>query len=261
MNNEETMIMMPEKSGATEQNNVNKADEAKNKKKGNSSQRVAAAVAGAAMGGVATAATAGMMNADEVEAQVEEDAQPTEAAASAPAAAPVTEEKEEEVAVSVDENGDPDYTGHAGANPVVQDTEEAPVSQPIPASNPSTNDDAPEVQVLGIYQSEDGQELAYLTDGETVAAVLDANGDGEANVIAVDENMNGEFEEGEIHDVSDQHISMQSIEQEYVAQHPEEFGQQEYYAQQQEMEQQDTFAYNASDDYDYNNNAELFYDA
>lgn len=216
------------------------------------------------MGGVATAATVGMMNADEVEVQAEEDAQET--ATAAPAATtteePEVEVKEEENAPeSFDENGDPDYTGNAGANPVTQNPS-SDEPQPIPASNPSTPDDAPEVEVLGVYQNEEGQELAFLTDGETVAAVLDADGDGEVDVLAVDENVNGEFEEGEIHDVSDQHISMQPIEQEYIAQHPEEFEQQEYYAQQDEMEQQDdTFAYNASDDYDYNNDADMFYDA
>ena len=201
-----------------------------------------AAVFGGAAGGAGTAAAANMLNKEQTEEQeqevkVDEDTPPTTTTAKPE---PKAEEKieTEEIPVTVDENGETDYTGNAGADPVTQN----PTSTPQPTGNEGS--DAHEVQVLGVYENGEGQEMAILTDGETVAAVLDANGDGEANVIGVDENMNGQLEEGEIYDISDQHISMSQYEDAYLAQQQEQI--------QQEHE---TFAYNADDQQDYNNDA------
>lgn len=235
MNKEETMIMPPANSKAED---TTKETAPKSDKKENTGKKVAATAAagvfGGAAGGAGSVAAADaykdMMTEEEVEEQVEETVEESQ-----PQPAPKVEPETVEV---IPEEG-PDYTGAQNADPLVQEPE------PVQTSNTS---DTPEVQVLGVYErtTEDGthQELAILTNGEEVAAVLDATGDGEANLIAVDENHDGEFQEGEIHDVSDMHVDMSMYEQAYVA-------------QQQEMEQHDTFDYAASDETDYNNDADV----
>lgn len=250
MNNEETIVMQPNnnKANATENKSVNNSenttvdmkkdkDTEKNSAAGRVAATVAAGTAGGAMGGVGANA-ANMLNTEEpeeeVEAQVEEP-KPTPAPAREPE--PEVETKEEEIAVTVDENGETDYTGNAGADPVAE-------------AQPTSNETESEVQILGIYERTDEngvhQEMAVLTDGETVAAVVDTTGDGEANVFGIDVNHDGQFQEGEVQDISDQHIGMNQFEQEYIAQ------------QQMEAEQQDTFAYNAQDETDFNNDADTF---
>ena len=245
MNSEETIIMQPQNNNQAQ--HVQNVDTPKQeeKKSGNGKKAAAmtgAAVFGGAAGGAGTAAAANMLNKEQTEEQeqevkVDEDTPPTTTTAKP---GPKAEEKieTEEIPVTVDENGETDYTGNAGADPVAQN----PTPEPQPTGN--EGGDAHEVQVLGVYENGEGQEMAILTDGETVAAVLDANGDGEANVIGVDENMNGQLEEGEIYDISDQHISMSQYEDAYLAQQQEQI--------QQEHE---TFAYNADDQQDYNNDA------
>ena len=245
MNSEETIIMQPQNNNQAQQ--VQNVDTPKQEeKKSGSGKKVAAmtgaAVFGGAAGGAGTAAAANMLNKEQTEEQEQEvkadEDTPTATTTAKPE--PKAEEKieTEEIPVTVDENGETDYTGNAGADPVAQN----PTPEPQPTGN--EGGDAHEVQVLGVYENGEGQEMAILTDGETVAAVLDANGDGEANVIGVDENMNGQLEEGEIYDISDQHISMSQYEDAYLAQQQEQI--------QQEHE---TFAYNADDQQDYNNDA------
>lgn len=256
MNNEETIIMQPNNSGTTEQKTVNNAADVKEKKENGSSKRVAATAAagifGGIAGGVGTATAANMMNAEVPEVEIEDEGQDAEPATSQPAH---TASAHNSKPVSQDEEGNPDYTGHAGANPVVGGTQSTGQPQPTQTSNGGGND-SDEVQVLGVYQRTDEngvhQEMAILTHGEEVAAVVDTTGDGEVNVLAIDENHNGQFEEGEIHDVSNEHASMSMYEQAYLAQHPE------ITVEQQEMEQQETFAYNATDESDYNNEAPIY---
>ena len=193
MNSEETIIMQPQNNNQAQ--HVQNVDTPKQeeKKSGNGKKAAAmtgAAVFGGAAGGAGTAAAANMLNKEQTEEQeqevkVDEDT-PTTTTTAKPG--PKAEEKieTEEIPVTVDENGETDYTGNAGADPVAQN----PTPEPQPTGN--EGGDAHEVQVLGVYENGEGQEMAILTDGETVAAVLDANGDGEANVIGVDENMNGQ---------------------------------------------------------------------
>lgn len=245
MNSEETIIMQPQNNNQAQQVQNVDTPKQEEKKSGNGKKVAAmtgAAIFGGAAGGSGTAVAANMLNKEQTEEQeqevkVDEDT-PTATTTAKPE--PKAEEKieTEEIPVTVDENGETDYTGNAGADPVTQN----PTSTPQPTGNEGS--DAHEVQVLGVYENGEGQEMAILTDGETVAAVLDANGDGEANVIGVDENMNGQLEEGEIYDISDQHISMSQYEDAYLAQQQEQI--------QQEHE---TFAYNADDQQDYNNDA------
>lgn len=243
MNNEETIIMQPKNNEKAQQIQSVETPKQEEKKSGNGKKVAAmtgAAVFGGAAGGAGTAAAANMFNKEQEEEQeqevkVEED---TPAATTAAKPEPKVEEKveTEEIPVTVDENGETDYTGHAGADPVAQN--------PTPQPTSNETNDAHEVQVVVVCENGEGQEIAILTDGETVAAVLDANGDGEANFIGVDENLNGQFEEGEVHDISDQHISMSQYEDAYLAQ------------QQEQMQQEhETFAYNPDDQQDYNNDA------
>lgn len=282
MNNEETIIMQPNNSGATEKKSqsqdsetteqkiVNNTADVKGKKESGLGKRVAATAAagvfGGVAGGVGTAAAANMMNTEEPEVEVEEETQDAEPAASQ---ATHTTSAHDSKPVTQDEEGNPDYTGHAGANPVTEEPQ--PAEEPQPSEEPqptqTSNGDgnsSDEVQVLGVYQRTDEngvqQEMAILTNGEEVAAVVDTTGDGEVNVLAVDENHNGQFEEGEIYDVSNEHASMNMYEQAYVAQHPEITEEQQMMAaqEQMEMEQQETFAYEATDESDYNNEAPIY---
>lgn len=83
-----------------------------------------------------------------------------------------------------------------------------------------------------------------------LAAVVDLDGDGVADVLAVDENYNQQIDEGEVYDLSNDNVHMADYQDLYMAQQ-----------QQMQMDQeQNTFAYNASDDQpDYNNDADLSY--
>ena len=148
------------------------------------------------------------------------------------------EPQKEEVIARVDEDPspEPDYTNHNGADPVTQNPE-------VQATVDDTNGgNANEVQVLGMYeaQGEDGQTMqaAMLTNGHEVAAVVDLDGDGVADVLAVDENHNQQIDEGEVYDLSNDNVHMSDYQDLYMAQQ-----------QQMQIDQeQNTFAYNASDD-------------
>ena len=233
MKNEETIIMQPDNSENT--NNVKAEKEVRN---GNG-KRVAAVAAGAAFGSAAgSAGTAAAFRVaentqEEVEAQVDD----TASTAEPQQAAAQTEQQEEVVATVVDDTQEPDYTGNAGADPVSQD----PVAQ-------QTSNETGEVQVLGVYERTDEngvrQEAAVITDGQEVAAIVDVDGNGTADALLADINHNQQIDEGEVFDISEQNISMDTLKQQYIAQ-------QEMEAQQQ---QEETFGYAASDETaDYNN--------
>lgn len=88
-------------------------------------------------------------------------------------------------------------------------------------------------------------QAAMLTNGEEVAAVVDLDSDGVADVLLVDENHNQQIDEGEVYDLSNDNVQM-SIYQDA------------YQAQQQAQQENDTFSYNANEDQqDYDNNADL----
>ena len=248
MKNEDTIIMQPNNSENT--NNVKAENEVKN---GNG-KRVAAVAAGAALGGATgSAGTATVFHAaentpEEVTAQVDDTATLSEATVEEQQATAATTQatpQEEVVATVVDNTQEPDYTGNSGADPVSQD----PVAQQA-----SNEGGAAEVQVLGVYERTDEngvrQEAAVITDGQEVAAIVDVDGDGTADVLLADMNHNQQIDEGEVYDISEQNISMSPFEEQYLAQQ-----------QQQEMEEQqqqvETFGYTASDETaDYNNGVE-----
>lgn len=254
MNNEETIVMKPQNNKAEQTQNAETVEKKSSKGKKVAATAAASMVGGVVGGGAAYAATE-MLHGKETEDQKpEEEAQ----AADKPAAAVVDEpqkvqsdepQKEEVIArVDEDPSPEPDYTNHNGADPVTQNPEVQATVDDTSGGN------AHEVQVLGVYeaQGEDGQTMqaAMLTNGNEVAAVVDLDGDGVADVLAVDDNHNQQIDEGEVYDLSNDNVHMSDYQDLYMAQQ-----------QQMQMEQeQNTFAYNANDDQpDYNNDADLSY--
>ncbi|WP_293589270.1 hypothetical protein [Prevotella sp.] len=253
MNNEETIFMQP-------QNNNNEAEHTQNvkaaEKKSDKAKKVVATAAASVMGGVVgggtTYAATEMLHDKEADEQKpEEEAQATEEpVAKEPQKVEHAEAQKEEVAVKMDDNdesAEPDYTNHAGADPVTPNPEVQATVDEASDSNANTN----EVQVLGVYetQGENGQTMqaAMLTNGEEVAAVVDLDSDGVADVLLVDENHNQQIDEGEVYDLSNDNVQM-SVYQDA------------YQAQQQAQQENDTFAYNANEDQqDYDNDADPQY--
>lgn len=253
MNNEETIFMQP-------QNNNNEAEHTQNvkaaEKKSDKAKKVVATAAASVMGGVVgggtTYAATEMLHDKEADEQKpEEEAQATEEpVAKEPQNVEHPEAQKEEVAVKMDDNdegAEPDYTNHAGADPVTPN----PVVQATVDEASDSNANTNEVQVLGVYetQGENGQTMqaAMLTNGEEVAAVVDLDSDGVADVLLVDENHNQQIDEGEVYDLSNDNVQM-SVYQDA------------YQAQQQAQPENDTFAYNTNEDQqDYDNDADPQY--
>lgn len=252
MNNEETIIMQPQNNGKAKQTaNVEYSEKAQKAGKGNKAATAAAAMVGGAVGsGAAYAATAMLHDKETEEQKPEEEAKATEEPVAAAAEEPKKEQhteapKEEAVAkVDADETAEADYAGNNGADPVTPNPEvHATVDE-------TSNNGVNEVQVLGVYEAQGDQgqtmQAALLTNGEEVAAVFDIDGDGVADVLAVDENHNQRIDEGEVYDLSNEHVLMSGYQQAYLAQ------------QQEQMQQEhETFAYNADNEQpDYNNDVD-----
>lgn len=248
MNSEETIIMQPQNRDKAEQTQSVEAPE-NNRKTGRGKKAAttaAAAVMGGVVGGGATyAAMSTLHNTEPEEQKPEEPAaeEPVVATAEKPQKEQHDEPQKEDAAVKVDEDAgtETDYTGNNGADPVATSQQ----THADVADGNGTN----EVQVLGVYeaQGENGQTMqaAVLTNGEDVAAVVDVDGDGVADVLVVDENHNRQIDEGEVYDLSDDHVQMADYQQLYLAQ------------QEQAQQEQGTLAYNASDEQpDYCNDAD-----
>ena len=255
MNNEETIVMKPQNNNKAEKTQKVETAETQSNKGKKVAATAAAAVMGGVVGGGATYAATEMLHDKEAEEQkTEEEAQATEepvvVAAEEPQKEQHNETPKEEVAVKVDEDVEPDYTGHNGADPVT------PNPEVHAAVNETSDADTNEVQILGVYEAQGDQgqtmQAAVLTNGEEVAIVADLTGEGIADVLVRDKNGNGqiEIEEGEVYDISNDHVQMSSFQDAYLAQQQ---------MQQEQMQQEhDTFAYNASDDQqDFNNDADL----
>lgn len=262
MNNEETIVKRP-------QDNQPKASETSQKesseKKTNKKKRYAA-TAGAAVAGVAAGAGAAFaattLSAHD-EAVVEDHKDDQQTPADSTAEASQTEHnadaqtQPDEVIAHLDNestSGEQDYTGHGGADQVMTNPD---VQVAVDDSN---SDDANEVQVLGVYeaQGDQGQTMhaAVLTDGQEVGAVIDLDGDGIADVLAVDENHNQMIDEGEVYDVSTHDISMQPFQDQYAMQQDPML--QDQMQQEQMQQDHDLMAHQATDYMpDYDNNADM----
>lgn len=256
MNNEETIVMKPQNNNKAEQTENVEATTAQksNKVKQIVTTAAAAGIVGGVVGAGAAYAADGMSHGKEIEEQkTADEAQTAEVSNASTAEASQDEQQVEPQVEAVEAKADdtasegPDYTNLNNANPVTPNPEvEAVVDE-------SSNDDANGVQVLGVYDvpGENGQntQAAVLTNGEEYAVVADIDGDGVADVLGVDENHTQQIEEYEVYDISNECVQMSNFQNAV-----------DYEQQQQEQE---TFVYNANDDLseDYNNHADINYEA
>lgn len=239
--NEETIIMQPENSGKANENT--ETIRRQSKVKDVAATMVATAVGSAVGSGTVYAATSGLTDSETEETnEPEQDAQvteePTVAPEPEPAVAPETKPTPapEPKPTVTPEPQEEDYTGTDNADPV---TPEPAVHATSGIGSAGGN----EVQVLGVYeiQGDNGQmmQAAILTNGEEVAAVVDVDNDGFADVLLVDENHNQQIDEGEVYDLR---IQMADYQQTYLTQ------------QEQMQQEQENFAHNTYDEQsDYNN--------
>ena len=127
----------------------------------------------------------------------------------------------------------PDYTGHDGADPVVESSGHGEQSEP-------------EVQILGVEHvtADDGSEyvLGAIGNEDDVLLLADVDNDGRFDLAAYDRNHNGEIEDSEVQDISDQQLSVAEMEQQYEMQ--------------QDMMPNDTFAINGEQP-DFDNNVDI----
>lgn len=255
MNNEETIVMKPQNNNKAEQTeNVETTTAQKSNKVKPIVTTAAAGIVGGVVGAGAAYAADGMSHGKEIEEQKPEDeAQTAEVSNASTAEASQDKQQVEPQVEAVETKADdtasegPDYTNLNNANPMTPNPEvEAVVDE-------SSNDDANGVQVLGVYDvpGENGQntQAAVLTNGEEYAVVADIDGDGVADVLGVDENHTQQIEEYEVYDISNECVQMSNFQNAV-----------DYEQQQQEQE---TFVYNANDDLseDYNNHADINYEA
>ena len=254
MNNEETIVMKPQNNNKAEQTENVEATTAQKSNKVKPIVTTAAGIVGGVVGAGAAYAADGMSHGKEIEEQKPEDeAQTAEVSNASTAEASQDKQQVEPQVEAVETKADdtasegPDYTNLNNANPMTPNPEvEAVVDE-------SSNDDANGVQVLGVYDvpGENGQNMqaAVLTNGEEYAVVADIDGDGVADVLGVDENHTQQIEEYEVYDISNECVQMSNFQNAV-----------DYEQQQQEQE---TFVYNANDDLseDYNNHADINYEA
>lgn len=255
MNNEETIVMKPQNNNKAEQTeNVETTTAQKSNKVKPIVTTAAAGIVGGVVGAGAAYAADGMSHGKEIEEQKPEDeAQTAEVSNASTAEASQDKQQVEPQVEAVETKADdtasegPDYTNLNNANPMTPNPEvEAVVDE-------SSNDDANGVQVLGVYDvpGENGQntQAAVLTNGEEYAVVADIDGDGVADVLGVDENHTQQIEGYEVYDISNECVQMSNFQNAV-----------DYEQQQQEQE---TFVYNANDDLseDYNNHADINYEA
>lgn len=245
MNNEETIIAQPK---ANEQTSTKQE---KKRKSGKIVTAATSAVVGGVLGGVGTAAAMhhGNAGADgEISEPLssEEQVTPTEESKvdESPIVTAQATEDEGNTDAPNSDNAEPDYTNHNHADPVITTEPQATAQVAV-----AVDEEQPEIQVLGVYDNvtDEGvhQTAAILTNGTEVAAVIDGDGDGIADVLAVDNNHNNQIDEGEVVDISDQNVHMTDCQQLYAQ-------------QQMEQQQMDDMAYNAANDDmpDYDNNAD-----
>lgn len=239
--NEETIIMQPENSGKANENA--ETIQRQSKVKDVAATMVATAVGSAVGSGTVYAATSGLKDSETEETnEPEQEAQVTEEPTVAPEPEP-TPAPEPKPTVAPEPKPTPapepeveDYTGNDNADPITPGPE-------VQATSGSSSAGGNEVQVLGVYevQGDNGQmmQAAILTNGEEVAAVVDVDNDGFADVLLVDENHNQQIDEGEVYDLR---IQMADYQQVYLTQ------------QEQMQQEQENFAHNTYDEQsDYNN--------
>lgn len=202
MDNEATKILNVPQNNETKKETV---VEPKVEKKDSFGARMAATAAGAALGTGAAMAADHIFTATAVEAEEETvEAEVVEA---------VVEEAPQEVeTVTATVQPEPQHT--VVEHVVTVKVEQVPPTEPQPTvqqtayvpdpEQSSISDD--EVHVVGVVVQDNGQggmaTLAGLQQGNETAVVVDVDSDGIIDVIAVDENHDGQYASNEIHDIS-----------------------------------------------------------
>lgn len=106
---------------------------------------------------------------------------------------------------------------HAEEPQPTQPTPTPPEKPEVTPPVPGDDTPEPEVQVMSYetVTNEDGSRMdvaVVAVDGQPVM-VADLDRDGVADLLVVDENQNGMIEENEIHDISEQQLAMQPLQE------------------------------------------------
>ncbi len=254
MNNEETFIMQPQNNDKAYESQSESTAETKSQT--GTSTNVAASAAAAMVGGAIGAGGMNVVNdmilnheddqeeqPENVEAEAKEEEQEskeavTEEKLAAETSEPVQETPsqptQETVAqettaqetaaqaasnAATDNKAGQEYTAHNTA------TQSTPSHRTHQASA-ATDDEAANIHVVDYQQGAglNGQtaEYATLSDGKDTAVVADLDGDGKADVMGVDLNRNGRFEENEVHNIQDRNLDMDVLKQAHAQQTADE---------------------------------------
>ena len=226
MNNEETIIKQPK--------NNEKANETQNSsnietgKKSGMGKKVAVTAGAAALGGVAGAG--GMFAASKIhdKKETEEpDVKETDKKEDPVAFASEPKEthtqpkqsmasKEESHVVSNDNQESSEYNQHQESSHVRTNPD---VHQTVNSNNSASGTRVVSVDQIEIGNGHTVEAVTLTNDGE-VAVVVDTDNDGTADILAIDENRNGQFEDNELHDISGENWQMSGYEQAYAQQNP-----------------------------------------
>lgn len=159
--------------------------------------------------GAAVGVVAGTMASNEMHAAESDEATVTDAT-------PAEETADEDVPVV-----DVDPAQAPAGEEVVAEPVAGPTAQP--ATDPATPQAQPagqttgDVQVLDYQTVDNGQggqaDVAVITDGTTQAVVIDADRDGIADVMAVDQNHDGQLSDNEIINLEGHNVAMQPLQE------------------------------------------------
>lgn len=166
--------------------------------------------------GAAVGVVAGTMASNEMHAAESDEATVTDAT-------PAEETADEDVPVV-----DVDPAQAPAAEPAGEEVVAEPTAQP--ATEPATPQAQPagqtsgDVQVLDYQTVDNGQggqaDVAVITDGTTQAVVIDADRDGIADVMAVDQNHDGQLSDNEIINLEGHNVAMQPLQEMAHADNP-----------------------------------------
>ncbi len=94
------------------------------------------------------------------------------------------------------------------------------IDDSAPATPSSGSESDNEVHVVGVAVQDNGDggmaTIVGLQSGEETAIVVDVDTDGTIDIVGIDENHNGQFEQNEWHDASEAHMSTGQVVGAYV---------------------------------------------
>lgn len=220
MDNDATKILNPES-----ENQKTEATHVEQKEVKNGSKfmgRSAAATVGAAFGVGAVEAVEHIYNKTTAEEEPIK-ADETQAEAESPTAAETIVETGEGIRVAnVDDTA---TTATQTTDATLEDPNAVPsdasyIDNSAPTTPSSGFDSDNEVHVVGVAVQDNGHggiaTIAGLQSGEETAIVVDVDTDGTIDIVGIDENHNGQFEQNEWHDASEAHMSTGQVVGAYV---------------------------------------------